>query len=63
MQTEEQGSKGRYLRVRDFFYHLIVYVFVLAILFFVMGDSAAFVWIALGWGLGVALHGVYAYFG
>ena len=63
MQNEgqEQGSEGRD-RARDFFYHLIVFIFVLAILY-VSGAWDALVWIALGWGFGVALHGVYAYFG
>ena len=65
MQKDEQvqRSKSRNRRVRDFFYHFVVYIFVLAILFLVMGESPAFVWIGLVWGFAVALHGVYAYFG
>jgi hypothetical protein len=65
MQRDEQvqGSKARYQRVRGFLYHLVVYLFILAILFVVSGVSGAFVWLLLIWGFAVALHGVYAYFG
>ena len=63
MQNDEQnqGSEGRD-RARDFFYHLVVFLFVIAILY-VAGTGGALVWIALGWGFAVALHGVYAFFG
>jgi hypothetical protein len=60
--TPAKGSESRTVRVRDFFYHLIVYLFVLAILV-VAGASGAVVWLALFWGFAVALHAVYAYFG
>jgi fatty acid desaturase len=65
MQNDEQDrrSKARYRRVRDFFYHLVVYLFVLAILFVAGVGGGALVWIALVWGFAVALHGIYAYFG
>jgi hypothetical protein len=60
---QEQRSKLRNRRVRDFFYHLVVYLFILAILFVVSGVSGALVWLLLIWGFAVALHGVYAFFG
>ena len=64
MQTneEEQRSRIRRRRVRDFFYHLVVYLFILAMLFLVSGVSGALVWLFLVWGFAVALHGVYAFF-
>lgn len=58
---QDQGTEGRD-RARDFFYHLVVYLFVMAILV-VVGAGGAVVWIGLFWGFAVALHGVYAYFG
>lgn len=64
MQKDQQAqlAEGRGTRVRDFFYHLIVYAFVMA-LFFLVGAGGAFVWVGLFWGFAVAMHGVYAYFG
>jgi hypothetical protein len=64
MQTNEQEQRSsiRRRRVRDFFYHLVVYLFVLAMLFLVSGVSGALVWLFLVWGFAVALHGVYAFF-
>lgn len=62
MQKDRPRSKPRGLRVRDFFYHLVVFLFVLA-LFLVSGASGAAVWLFLFWGFAVALHGIYAYFG
>ena len=59
-QTQAQPSQRE--RMRDFFYHLIVYLFVLGVLA-IVGVGGAFVWIALVWGFAVAAHGVYAYFG
>jgi hypothetical protein len=59
---QDQRSKARNRRVRDFFYHLAVYLFVLTILFVASGVSGAFVWLLLLWGFAVALHGIYAYF-
>jgi hypothetical protein len=43
MQNNElhPRSKARNRKVRDFFYHLVVYLFVLAILFVVCGVSGA----------------------
>lgn len=58
-----QRSRIRTRRIRDFLYHLVVYLFVLAILFLVSGVSGALVWVMLFWGFAVALHGVYAFFG
>lgn len=62
MQKDKPRSKPKGLRVRDFFYHLVVFLFVLA-LFLVVGASGAVVWLFLFWGFAVALHGIYAYFG
>jgi len=58
-RVSEPGST----RVRDCLYHLVVYLFVLAIIFVVSGASGAFVWIALFWGFAVVLHAIYAVFG
>ena len=65
MQTNEQTSRSNTRRrhVRDFFYHLIVFLFMLALLFLVTGVSGALVWLMLFWGFAVALHGVYAFLG
>jgi hypothetical protein len=65
MQNNElhPRSKARNRKVRDFFYHLVVYLFILAILFVVSGVSGALVWLFLIWGFAVALHGVYAFLG
>jgi hypothetical protein len=64
MQDEQdRRSRARQRRLRDFFYHLVVYVFILVLLFIVTGGSTAIVWVGLFWGFAVALHGVYAYFG
>jgi len=65
MQTDQQErrARARQRRVRDFFYHLVVYAFVLAILFLVSGVSGALVWLLVIWGFALAMHGVYAYFG
>lgn len=65
MQKEEQNQNVTPARdrVRDFFYHLVVYLFCLMLLFLVSSLGGAFIWIALFWGFAVALHGVYAVFG
>ena len=65
MQKEEQKQQAstKNLRIRDFFYHLVVYLFILAILLVVTGSSQAVVLLLVFWGFAVALHGVYAYFG
>lgn len=64
MQQDEQvqREKIRRRRIRDFFYHLFSYLFVLALLYVSSGSGGALVWVALGWGFGVAMHGVHAYF-
>jgi len=56
-------TKLRVERIRDFFYHLVVFAFVLTLLFILAGAGAAFVLLGLFWGFGLAMHGVYAYFG
>jgi hypothetical protein len=64
MQQDNQAqlAEGRGTRLRDFFYHLVVYVFLMALLLLV-GAGGAFVWLGLFWGVAVAFHAVYAYFG
>lgn len=70
MQQSEQAQRKA---VRDFLYHSIVYVFVVAMLVIVdvragtaggaiLGLDWAY-WVALAWGLGLAGHAVYAFMG
>jgi hypothetical protein len=59
---QDQRSRIRRRRIRDFFYDLVVYWFILAILFVVSGVSGALVWLFLVWGFAVTLHGIYAVF-
>ncbi len=65
MQKEhhEQHNEPLRVRLRDFSYHLIVFVFVLVLLLMVNGISPAFAWMFVFWGFAVAMHGVYAIFG
>jgi hypothetical protein len=59
-------------RVRDFFYHLMVFVFVNAVLVIldlrvegatpVLGLDWAY-WVILFWGLGLAGHAIWVFFG
>ncbi len=60
---QTQHSRLRTRKVRDFFYHLIVYVFIMAMLFSVSGTGGALIWMSLIWGFAVALHAVYAFLG
>lgn len=64
MQTnkQDQSSGLGKRKVRDFFYHLVVYLFLIILLLIVSGTSGAFIWIGLFWGFAVALHAVYAFF-
>ena len=58
--------------VRDFFYHLMVFVLVNALLIIIdvgggandgfLGLDFAY-WIVLTWGFGILGHGIYAFFG
>jgi hypothetical protein len=59
-------------RVRDFYYHLMVFVFVAALLIIIDvagGANAGFLgldfayWVILPWSLGLAGHAIYAFFG
>jgi hypothetical protein len=59
---QDQPSKIAQKRIRDFFYHLVVYLFMLALLLVIGSASGALVWIGLVWGFAVALHRVYAFF-
>lgn len=59
--------------IRDFMYHLMVFVFVSALLVILdvragVGDQAVFgldwaYWIILFWGIGLFGHAIYAFFG
>jgi Na+/citrate or Na+/malate symporter len=58
--------------VRDFYYHLMVFVLVNALLIIIDvggGANAGFLgldfayWIVLGWGFGIIGHAIYAFFG
>ena len=58
--------------IRDFYYHLMVFVFVAALLVIIDvagGANAGFLgmdfayWVILPWSLGVAGHAIYAFFG
>jgi hypothetical protein len=58
--------------VRDFYYHLMVFVFVAALLIIIDlagGANAGFLgmdfayWVIVPWGLGLAGHAIYAFFG
>ncbi len=66
-------AAGHRKAVRDFLYHLIVYVFVVGLMVVLdvrggTGDGAiagldwAF-WVAIFWGVGLAGHAVYAFLG
>lgn len=65
MQQDNQAqlAEGRGTRLRDFFYHLVAYLFVMALLLVLSGTGGAFIWLALFWGVAVAFHAVYAVFG
>ena len=65
MPNNQAGAHARIRsrRMRDFFYHLVVFLFVLVLLFLVTGLDGAVVWLFLFWGFAVALHAVYAFFG
>ncbi len=67
-----QRARTHVKTVRDFFYHLMVYVFLGALLVVIDkagGADAGFFgldfanWVLLFWGLGVVGHAIYAYFG
>lgn len=68
-----EGARQHLKAVRDFLYHLMVFVFVIALMVIldvrggtgsnaVLGLDWAF-WLILFWGLGVVGHGIYAFLG
>jgi hypothetical protein len=73
MATPTDQHPATRTRVRDFLYHLVVYVFVGGLLVILdvragTGDAAVLgldwaFWVLLFWGLAVAAHAVYAAFG
>ncbi|HEY5652530.1 MAG TPA: 2TM domain-containing protein [Acidimicrobiia bacterium] len=65
-------SETHVKHIRDFYYHLMVFVFVAALLVIIDvagGANAGFLgmdfayWVILPWSLGVAGHAIYAFFG
>ncbi|WP_417512896.1 2TM domain-containing protein [Minwuia sp.] len=59
--TDEEADALEYVReIKGFYFHLMSYVFVIALLFFLwlIGDASHpwFFWPAFGWGMGVAAH-------
>ncbi len=68
-----EAEKARLKAVRDFFYHLMVFVVVCALFVIVdtragTGDQAVLgldwaYWVILFWGLGIMGHAVWAFFG
>lgn len=65
MQQDDHhtGSIARSLRLRDFLYHFVVYLFVMAIVYIATGAGSAFIWLGLVWGFAVIMHGIWSYFG
>jgi hypothetical protein len=68
--TQEDRARERaekHVReVRDFFYHLMVYVLVCAMLVFIdlrQGGLDWAFWVIFGWGFGIAGHAIYVFFG
>jgi hypothetical protein len=54
-------AKKRVKEVKGFYSHLAIYVIVILFLFLInlfTGGGWWFYWVALGWGLAVAIHGV-----
>ncbi len=55
-----ERAKKRVAELRGFYGHLIVYIVVITLLFFIdlaTGGNWWFYWPALGWGIGITLHG------
>ena len=67
------SAKKHLKAVRDFMYHLMVFLFVNGLLVILdvragVGDQAVFgldwaYWVILFWGIGLVGHGIYAFFG
>ena len=68
-----ESAKRHLKAIRDFLYHLMVYLFVCGLLVIVdvragVGDQAVLgldwaYWVILFWGIGLVGHAIYAFFG
>lgn len=68
-----EGARKNLRAIRDFMYHLMVFVFVNGLLVILdvragVGDQAVLgldwaYWVILFWGVGLVGHGIYAFFG
>ncbi len=68
-----ESEKKHLKAIRDFLYHLMVYLFVCGVLVIVnvragVGDQAVLgldwaYWVILFWGIGLVGHAIYAFFG
>lgn len=68
-----ESAKKNLKAIRDFMYHLMVYLFVCGLLVILdvragVGDQAVVgldwaYWVILFWGIGLVGHGIYAFFG
>lgn len=59
--TAEAWARKQAKEQRDFYSHLAVYAGIMVLLFFIdllSGESWWFFWPMLGWGIGVAVHGI-----
>jgi hypothetical protein len=61
-----ERAKEHVKHVRDFFYHLMVYVLVCAMLVIIDLRVGGLDWayrVIIGWGFGIAGHAIYTFFG
>jgi hypothetical protein len=61
-----ERAKEHVKHVRDFYYHLMAYVLVCAMLVFIdlrVGGLDWAFWVIFGWGFGIAGHAIYTFFG
>ena len=73
IDTAHDGARRHLKAIRDFMYHLMVYVFVCGMFVILdvragVGDQAVLgldwaYWVILFWGIGLVGHGIYAFFG
>ncbi len=72
-QAALETAKERLKAIRDFMYHLMVFIFINGLLVILdvragVGGQAVFgldwaYWVILFWGLGLVSHAIYAFFG
>ena len=58
MSTPEGRARKRAREITAFFWHLGTYIVIVGFLWFVIQNRTAMLWIAIGWGLAVAFHGL-----